>query len=135
MKVIFADTGYWVAVLNPQDQLNRKAGEVARSLGKFRIVTSEMVLDELLGALGGISTRPTVIRGVEKIRALPAAPDVAGGRSEAEQEERQHQAELRERASRRGSVRHGRSSKSTNAPICSDSTGIALSALSWVAAP
>ena len=51
IKVVFADTGYWVAVLNPKDDWNTRANEVSRSLGKVRIVTTEMVLAELLAAL------------------------------------------------------------------------------------
>ena len=34
MKIVFADTGYWVAVLNPKDDWNTRANEVSRSLGK-----------------------------------------------------------------------------------------------------
>lgn len=71
MKVVFADTGYWVAVLNPKDDWNRRATEISRTLGKFRIVTSEMVLDELLAGLSKVAVRPMVIRGVEAIRANP----------------------------------------------------------------
>lgn len=71
MKVVFADTGYWVAVLNPHDPLNGRAVAASLALGKFRILTTEMVLDELLAALSKVPVRPTVIRGVEAIRANP----------------------------------------------------------------
>lgn len=71
MKVIVADTGYWVAVLNPKDHWNGRANEVSRGLGKFRIVTSEMVLNELLAALSKVAVRSTAIRGVEAIRGDP----------------------------------------------------------------
>lgn len=71
MKVIFADTGYWVALLNPKDDWNARANEVSRAMGKFRIVTSEMVLDELLAALSKVAVRPMAIRGVEAIRSNP----------------------------------------------------------------
>jgi predicted nucleic acid-binding protein len=71
MKLVFADTGYWVAVLNPRDGWNSRANEVSRALGKFRIVTSEMVLDELLAALSKVAVRSMAIRGVEAIRANP----------------------------------------------------------------
>lgn len=71
MKLVFADTGYWVAVLNPKDGWNSRANEVSHALGKFRIVTSEMVLDELLAALSKIAVRSMAIRGVEAIRANP----------------------------------------------------------------
>lgn len=71
MKTVFADTGYWVAILNPQDRLHAKAGEVSKTLGKFRILTTEMVLDELLGALSKVPLRSFAIRGVEAIRSNP----------------------------------------------------------------
>lgn len=29
MKIVFADTGYWVAVLNPKDDWNTRANEVS----------------------------------------------------------------------------------------------------------
>ena len=48
MRVIFADTGYWVAVLNPHDDLHSKAISLSKSLQPIHIVTSEMVLAEVL---------------------------------------------------------------------------------------
>lgn len=71
MKTVFADTGYWVAALNPRDQLHAKARAVSQSLGKFRILTTEMVLAELLGALSEVTLRPSAVRGTETIRANP----------------------------------------------------------------
>ena len=71
MKVVFADTGYWVAVLNPKDDWNVNATAASRTLGKVRIVTTEMVLDELLAALSKVPVRALVVRGVEAIRSNP----------------------------------------------------------------
>ena len=71
MKVVFADTGYWVAVLNPKDQLHERARQVSKGLGQVRILTSEMVLDELLAALSKPPSRDATIRGVEGIFANP----------------------------------------------------------------
>lgn len=34
MRVVFADTGYWEAVLNPKDNLNAKARVISSGLGK-----------------------------------------------------------------------------------------------------
>ena len=48
MRVVFADTGYWVALLNPRDELHNKATELSKSLNPVHIVTSEMVLTEVL---------------------------------------------------------------------------------------
>ena len=71
MKVVFADTGYWVALLNPKDQLHERAMQVSRSLGQVRILTTEMVLDELLASLSQVPIRGAAIRGVESICANP----------------------------------------------------------------
>ncbi len=71
MKVVFADTGYWEAVLNPKDNLNTKAHEISSGLGKFRTLTTEMVLDELLAALSLLPQRAFAIRGVDAIRTNP----------------------------------------------------------------
>jgi len=71
VKVVFADTGYWVAALNPKDQWHDKAVATSRSLGKVRQLTTEMVLDELLAALSPLPVRELATRGVEAIRTNP----------------------------------------------------------------
>ena len=48
MKRVFADTGYWVALLNRRDDLHEKALAAGHALGTTEIVTSEMVLAEVL---------------------------------------------------------------------------------------
>jgi predicted nucleic acid-binding protein len=48
MRVVFADTGYWVALLNPRDDLHNKAINLSKALQPAHIVTSEMVLTEVL---------------------------------------------------------------------------------------
>ncbi len=76
MRKVFADTNYWTAVLNPHDDLHAKAREVSRSLGQCRIVTSEMVLAELLNGLGnkGPQLREA---GVQTINSLRTNPNVS----------------------------------------------------------
>ncbi|MSQ71436.1 MAG: PIN domain-containing protein [Betaproteobacteria bacterium] len=71
MKVVFADTGYWEAVLNPNDKLHLKARQVSASLGNVRLLTTEMVLCELLAALSKLLVRPSAINGVQAIRSNP----------------------------------------------------------------
>lgn len=44
MRVVFADTGYWVALLNLRDELHDKAIDLSQYLNPLHIVTSEMVL-------------------------------------------------------------------------------------------
>jgi len=48
MKKVFADADYLIALLNPNDQLHQRAKSASRGLGQARIVTSEMVLTEVL---------------------------------------------------------------------------------------
>ena len=40
MKSVFADADYWVALLNPQEELNEKAKRVSAQLQPVRIVTA-----------------------------------------------------------------------------------------------
>ncbi len=48
MRVVFADTGYWVAFLNPHDDLHDKALNLSKVVQPAHIVTTEMVLVEVL---------------------------------------------------------------------------------------
>ena len=48
MNTVFADTGYWIAMSNPGDDLHSKAVSIANHLGDALIVTSQMVLAEFL---------------------------------------------------------------------------------------
>ena len=71
MKTVFADTGYWIAVLNPRDDWHGRAVEASRALGKARLITTEMVLDELLAALSKVPVRGLAISGAQAIRNNP----------------------------------------------------------------
>ena len=48
MRFVFADTGYWVALLNFQDDLHDKAVRLSKTLQPIHIFTSEVVLTEVL---------------------------------------------------------------------------------------
>jgi predicted nucleic acid-binding protein len=48
MKKLFADANYVIALLNPRDDLHAKTKSVSTGLGQFRLVTSEMILAEVL---------------------------------------------------------------------------------------
>ncbi|MBW4694087.1 MAG: PIN domain-containing protein [Lyngbya sp. HA4199-MV5] len=50
MKTVFADAGYWIAILNPADDLRTKAVSLSNTLDPFQIVTSEMVFTEVLNS-------------------------------------------------------------------------------------
>lgn len=48
MSDVFADTNYWVALIDPRDQWNCAALAATRSLAPRRLVTTDEVLTELL---------------------------------------------------------------------------------------
>ena len=48
MPEVFADTGYWIALLNERDSRHRQARELSARFSDSTIVTSEMVLTEFL---------------------------------------------------------------------------------------
>ena len=51
MRKVFADTCYWVALLNPHDDLHPKTRIISQQLHPCFIITSEMVLTELFNSL------------------------------------------------------------------------------------
>lgn len=59
MNFVFADAGYWIALLSPRDRLHEKAKAVSARLAPLRILTSEMVLVEVLN---GFSRSGPVVR-------------------------------------------------------------------------
>ena len=73
MKRVFADTGYYIARLNPKDELHQKAIELTRRIGSFHIFTSEMVLGELLNGFSklGPHFRQIAIKSVEALYTHP----------------------------------------------------------------
>ena len=72
---VFADTGYWIAMFNPNDELHEKARTVTRQLGVCRIVTTEMVFVEFLNFIGGEGQRQRRLAAAT-VRALSTNPDV-----------------------------------------------------------
>ncbi len=71
MKRIFADTCYWIAILNPKDDLHNKAIQVSKDLNPFMSITSEMVLTELLNSFAskGENLRKTAAKTVEQVKS------------------------------------------------------------------
>lgn len=61
MRRVFADTGYWIAVLDPKDELHDRAREVSQHLGHAKLITTEMVLTELLNFFADRPDRKEVI--------------------------------------------------------------------------
>src|SRR5260370_35726479 len=66
----YADTGYWIARQNARDELHAEAVDVSQRLSAARIVTSEMVLVELLNSFsdGGPRLRKAITSAVEALR-------------------------------------------------------------------
>lgn len=74
MRVVFADTLYWVAIARPKDQWKAPALEAKRKLGDVIIVTTDEVLSEFATALCiGTELRETAVR---IIRAIINNPNV-----------------------------------------------------------
>ena len=53
MTSLFADTGYWVALTDPEDDLHLKAITISRTLGNVALVTHELILVEVLNHFAG----------------------------------------------------------------------------------
>jgi len=70
MDRVFADTGYWIALLNLRDDLHQKASEISRLYTSHQIVTSEMVLTEFLNSFSdyGPRLRQAAARAAESLR-------------------------------------------------------------------
>ncbi len=75
MKKFFADTSYWIALLNPRDNLHVKVQQVSSNLGDCRIITSEMVMVELLNGLANFSEQLRK-KAVETVESLKSNPNV-----------------------------------------------------------
>lgn len=76
---MFADTGYWVALINPRDNLHQRATEVSQQLGAVRIVTSEMVLTEVLNTFAAWGDYPrnraaTAVLTISQDAAIEVVP-------------------------------------------------------------
>lgn len=72
-QAVFADTGYWVALLNPRDGLYQKALLAGERFRSCRIITSELVLVEFLAAAsgGGYGSRRLAVNTVKKLESNP----------------------------------------------------------------
>ena len=56
MREVFADTGYWVAMISSDDVLRDAVDWIASEIGACQVVTSEMVLVEVLNSLPEVVT-------------------------------------------------------------------------------
>jgi len=75
MKQVFADTVYWLALLNLRDELHAEASRLAKTLESLQIVTTDWVLLEVLNGLAayGPLLRGTAARFVLSLIAETGA--------------------------------------------------------------
>ena len=75
-SVVFADTGYWIALVSPNDGLHPKARLAVTQYGIRRIITSdELVLVEFLDGMAGLGPYNRQ-KAVNAIKGIVANPDV-----------------------------------------------------------
>ncbi|MGI9037151.1 MAG: type II toxin-antitoxin system VapC family toxin [Pyrinomonadaceae bacterium] len=69
MKRVFADSFYWIALINPKDQWRKRALEASRNLADVSIITTDEILIELLNyfAESGEFLRQNAIKDVRAI--------------------------------------------------------------------
>jgi hypothetical protein len=69
VRLVFADTLYWGAVLHPNDQYRAQVVRARDVLGDIHLVTTDEVLTELLDGLAqrGTHLREVAARAVRKI--------------------------------------------------------------------
>ena len=75
MRTVLADACYWVGLANRRDELHEAAQSASRSLGPFRIVTTDEVLVEFLNYFadfGDVMRR----KAAELVRSVLEHPDV-----------------------------------------------------------
>lgn len=69
MRQVFADTSYWIALVSPRDQIHANAVSVTKQLSSVRILTSEMVLAEVLNSFSDAGPlRQAVASIVQRLR-------------------------------------------------------------------
>ena len=70
MGEVFADTGYWIALISARDDLRDSAVHATHNLGDSPLVTSEMVLVEVLNhfARQGDVARKTAAETVMRLK-------------------------------------------------------------------
>ena len=84
MRVVFADASYCIAMLEPGDGLHEKAQRVTERLGLCRILTTDMVLVELLTFMSGKGehNRKLATDTVRDLRVSPGVEVVAQTRAQ-----------------------------------------------------
>ena len=65
MNKIFADTSYWVALIDPKDKWHSKAINLSQSLAGLKLITTDEVLSEVLTFFSGYG--PHIRKSVAEI--------------------------------------------------------------------
>ena len=73
MATTFADSGYWIALIDPRDQLHSRARAASARLNDVDIVTTQMALVEMLASQAGSGERARLAatRLVERLVQSP----------------------------------------------------------------
>jgi predicted nucleic acid-binding protein len=82
MTSVFADTSFWVALINPTDQLHAKATEARRRLSGSSFVTSELVLVEVLNYFAALRSRllaAATVRDIVEDQNVEVVPHTRDG--------------------------------------------------------
>lgn len=75
MAPVFADTGYWIAVLLPDDHLHGRATAMAAAYDATAVVTTQMVLAEVFNHVSRMGPR-TRLSAVDLLEDLDGNPNV-----------------------------------------------------------
>lgn len=73
MRTVFVDAGYWIALLNPSDDLHHHAKAISNAMAPFNMITSEMVLTEVLNSFSrkDASFKKSTVGLIQDIRNDP----------------------------------------------------------------
>ena len=73
MRTVFADSFYWIALTDPSDPWHLRALAIDHTLRPARIITTELVLGELLNHFSGAGAhwRTRALMAVDSIRQNP----------------------------------------------------------------
>ena len=72
-RTLFADSGYWIAIMFPGDQLHQQARQMATTLTTVQIVTTQMVLTEALNFMSDLGEfrRRFAVQTVQRLEDNP----------------------------------------------------------------
>ena len=79
MRRAFADTFYYLGLLNPRDEAHDQVIEFTKAF-TGTMVTTDWVITELADALSDLANRRTLVEFVESLRVDPAVRIVPAGR-------------------------------------------------------